>query len=166
MEAEPPLLETSPPVITVSSEQETSVPEDHDPVTVNSDSRTIAGDAITAEVTETSSDNIEQATADLVVAETPESSDGQLEKENAALRSELFTLRRELDEAKSEVKKPRFDSFIFLPGSVVTVRYCFIYVLGQCCGSGMFIPNPDFYSSRIEQQHRKRWEILLSYHFL
>jgi hypothetical protein len=103
MEAEPPLLETSPPVITVSSEQENSVPEDDDPVTVNSDSRTIAGDTVATDATETSSDNIGQATADLVVAETPESSDGQLEKENAALRSELFQLRRELDEAKSEV---------------------------------------------------------------
>ena len=113
MEAEPPLLETSPPVITISSEQENSFLKDHDPVTVNSNSRTIAGDLVAAEVTETSSDNIEQATADLVVAETPESSDGQLEKENAALRSELFTLRRELDEAKSEVKKPCLDLFIF-----------------------------------------------------
>jgi hypothetical protein len=105
MEAEPPLLETSPPVITVSSEQENSVSEDDDPVTVNSHSRNIAGDPVETEATETSSDDPEQATADLVVAETPESSDGQLEKENAALRSDLFQLRRELDEAKSEVKK-------------------------------------------------------------
>jgi hypothetical protein len=105
MEAEPPLLETSPPVITISSEQENSFLKDHDPVTVNSNSRTIAGDTVATEVTETNSDDPEQATADLVVARTPESSDGQLEKENAALRSELFTLRRELDEAKSEVKK-------------------------------------------------------------
>jgi hypothetical protein len=104
MEAEPPLLETSPPVITVSSEQENSVPEDDEPVTVNSDSRTLSGDTVATEVTETSNGEKEQVTADLVVAETPESSDGQLEKENAALRSELFQLRRELDEAKSEVK--------------------------------------------------------------
>jgi hypothetical protein len=77
-------------------------------VTVNSDSRTIAGDTVATESTETSRSDLEQVTADLVVAQTPESSDGQLEKENAALRSELFTLRRELDEAKSEVKKSLF----------------------------------------------------------
>ncbi len=27
---------------------------------------------------------------------------------------------------------------------------------GQCCGSGMFIPDPDFYPSRIPKQHQKR----------
>jgi hypothetical protein len=25
----------------------------------------------------------------------------------------------------------------------------FVYPFSQCCGSGMFIPDPDFYSSRI-----------------
>jgi hypothetical protein len=128
MEREPPLLETSPPVITISSEQETSVPEDHDPVTVNSHSRTIAGDPVETEATETSSHDIEQASADLVGAETPESSDGQLEKENAALRSELFTLRRELDEAKSEVNKsPVTIRLFFLPGSDDTVTVSSMY---------------------------------------
>jgi hypothetical protein len=26
----------------------------------------------------------------------------------------------------------------------------------QCCGSGMFIPDPDFYPSRIQKQQQKR----------
>jgi hypothetical protein len=25
----------------------------------------------------------------------------------------------------------------------------------QCCGSGMFIPDPDFYLSRIQKQHKR-----------
>jgi hypothetical protein len=28
----------------------------------------------------------------------------------------------------------------------------------QCCGSGMFIPDPDFYPSRIQKQQQKREE--------
>ncbi len=38
----------------------------------------------------------------------------------------------------------------------------------QCCGSGMFIPDPDFYPSRIQKQQQKRVvkKNLLSYLFL
>jgi hypothetical protein len=31
-----------------------------------------------------------------------------------------------------------------------------IYRTAQCCGSGMFIPDPDFYPSRIQKQEQKR----------
>ncbi len=32
----------------------------------------------------------------------------------------------------------------------------FNFVYMQCCGSGMFIPDPDFYPSRIPKQQQKR----------
>jgi hypothetical protein len=51
----------------------------------------------------------------------------------------------------------------------------YAYTVQQCCGSGMFIPDPDFYPSmipdlrsRIQKQEQKR-EVkkkLLSYRFL
>jgi hypothetical protein len=34
-------------------------------------------------------------------------------------------------------------------GSELLFRYIFCYTLAQCCESGMFIPDPDFYPSRI-----------------
>jgi hypothetical protein len=49
----------------------------------------------------------------------------------------------------------------------VVLRYCFNFFVGswhwQCCGSGMIIPDPDFYpsrvldlGSRIQKQQQKR----------
>jgi hypothetical protein len=43
--------------------------------------------------------------------------------------------------------------------------------LTQCCGSGMFIPDPDFYPSRIpdlesKNSNKRGEQNLLSYHFL
>jgi hypothetical protein len=46
--------------------------------------------------------------------------------------------------------------------------YIKFYTCGQCCGSGMFIPDPDFNPSRIQKQEQKRGvkKNLLSYLFL
>jgi hypothetical protein len=65
---------------------------------------------------------------------------------------------------EASASSPSHEDFIFaLPANQfplkVTLSSLFLFGY-QCCGSGMFIPDPgfDFYSSRIQRQKQKRGE--------